>query len=197
MIQALEYTAGDSCQPQFSHPRLVVEPHRGAPLMSAPGLGIVHELVERLGVASVIDDRVCVLRRRKWYTESDHTLTLAYNMLSGGDTLSDVNRLRGDDGLRRLLGTARIPHASTVGDFLARFDGKREGSSKRDQQAGKVALIELREAIEEIAAAAGEREAEDQPGAEAGSVDEGEAGSGDAEVPSDELELVSLKVRRA
>ena len=150
MIQAPEYTAGDSCQPQFSHPRLVVEPRRGAPLMSAPGLGIVHGLVERLGVASVIDDRVCVLRRRKWYTESDHALTLTYNMLSGGDTLSDVNRLRDDDGLRRLLGTARIPHASTVGDFLARFDGKREESRKRDQQAGKVALIELREAIEEI-----------------------------------------------
>ena len=150
MIQAPEYTAGDSCQPQFSHPRLVVEPHRGAPLMSAPGLGIVHGLVERLGVASVIDDRVCVLRRHKWYTESDYALTLTYNMLSGGDTLSDVNRLRGDAGLHRLLGNARIPHASTVGDFLARFDGKREGSSKRDQQAGKVALIELREAIEEI-----------------------------------------------
>ena len=121
MIQAPEYTAVDSCQPQFLPSPHGGRTHRGAPLMSAPGLGIVHGLVERLGVASVIDDRVCVLQRRKWYTESDHALT--YNMLSGGDTLSDVNRLRDDAGLRRLLGSARIPHASTVGDFLARFGG--------------------------------------------------------------------------
>lgn len=78
MIQAPDYTAADSCQPQISHPRLLVEPYCGAPLLSWPGLGIVHGLVERLGVAPVIDAGVRVLRRCKWYTESDHVLTLAY-----------------------------------------------------------------------------------------------------------------------
>lgn len=150
MIQAPDYTAADSCQPQISHPRLRVEPYRGAPLLSWPGLGIVHGLVERLGVAPVIDSGVRVLRRCKWYTESDHVLTLVYNMLSGGDTLSAINRLREDAGLGRLLGTGRIPHATTAGDFLARFDGKREQRSAWDEQAGKVARCELREALEEI-----------------------------------------------
>lgn len=150
MIQSLDYTADDSCQPQFSHPRLLVEPRCGAPLSSWSGLGIVHQLAERLEVAPVIDSAVRVLRRCKWYTESDHVLTLAYNMLSGGDTLSDINRLRVDEGVSRLLGGARIPHATTVGDFLARFEGKREQCSVRDQQAGKLARCELQEAVEEI-----------------------------------------------
>ena len=70
--------------PNFSHPRLLAEPRGGAPLVSWSGLGIVHGLVERLEVAPVIDSAVRVLRRHKWYTESDHVLTLAYNMLSGG-----------------------------------------------------------------------------------------------------------------
>ncbi len=144
------YTADDACQPQFSHPRLLTEPRGGAPLVSWSSLGIVHGLVERLEVAPVIDSAVRVLRRHKWYTESDHVLTLTYNMLSGGNTLSDINWLRADEGLRRLLGGARVPHATTVGDFLARFDGKREQCSDRDQQAGKLARSELREAVEEI-----------------------------------------------
>ena len=88
-------------------------------------MAIVRQLVERLGVAPAIDAAVRVLRRCKWYTESDHILTLIYNMLTGGSTLSDINRLRDDPGVKRVLGTERIPHATTAGDFLARFGEKR------------------------------------------------------------------------
>ena len=133
MIQS---PADDSCQPEFSYPPIQVAEHRGAPRWS--GLAIIRQL--RLGVAPAIDAAVRVLRRCKWYTESDHILTMIYNMLTGGSTLSDINRFRDDQGAKRLLGTERIPHATTTGDFLARFGEDRNA----------VALSELREVGEDL-----------------------------------------------
>ena len=68
----------DSCQPgaQYTNPRVVVQEHHGAPLLNCSGLVLVRQLIERLGVASAIDAGVRVLRRCKWYRESDHILTL-------------------------------------------------------------------------------------------------------------------------
>lgn len=149
-MQSPDYIADEFCQPRFSNPRIQVQEDRGAPLLSCAGLAIIRQLLERLGVASVVNATVRVLQRCKWYTEADHIITLIYNMLSGGSRLSDLNRLREDAGLRRLLGTERLPHATTVGDFLARFAGKREQREERDEKAAEVARSELREALAEI-----------------------------------------------
>ena len=113
----------DSCQPggQYRNPRVVVQEHHGAPLLNCSGLVLVRQLIERLGVASAIDAGVRMLRRCRWYRESDHILTLIYSMLSGGSKLQDVNRLGQDDALKRVLGSERIPHATTIGKFLWRF----------------------------------------------------------------------------
>ena len=101
----------DSCQPggQYRNPRVVLQEHHGAPLLNWSGLVLVRQLIERLGVARAIDAGVRVLRRCKWYRESDHILTLVYSMLSGGSKLQDVNRLGQDDALKRVLGSDRIP----------------------------------------------------------------------------------------
>ena len=74
----------DSCQPgaQYTNPRVVVQEHHGAPLLNCSGLVLVRQLIERLGVARAIDAAV-VLRRCKWYRESDHILTLIFSMFSG------------------------------------------------------------------------------------------------------------------
>lgn len=149
-MQTPDYIADEFCQPRFSNPRIQVQEDRGAPLLNCAGLAIIRQLLERLGVGSVLNATVRVLQRCKWYTEADHIITLIYNMLSGGSRLSDLNRLREDAGLRRLLGTERIPHATTVGDFLARFAGKREHREERDEKAAKVARSELREALAEV-----------------------------------------------
>ena len=84
-----------------------------------------------------------MLRRCKWYRESDHILTLIYNILSGGSTLQDSERLRQDAALKRVLGSDRIPHATTLGKFLWRF-----GDRKRDPHG--LALKELRETGEAV-----------------------------------------------
>ena len=63
----------DSCQPgaQYTNPRVVVQEHHGAPLLNCSGLVLVRQLIERLGVARAIDAGVRVLRRCKWYRESE------------------------------------------------------------------------------------------------------------------------------
>ena len=106
----------DSCQPgaQYTNPPVVVQEHHGAPLLNCSGLVLVRQLIERLGVASAIDAGVRVLRRCKWYRESDHILTLIFSMFSGGNKLQDVNRLGQDDALKRVLGATgyRTPRQS-------------------------------------------------------------------------------------
>ena len=135
----------DSCQPgpQYTNPRVVVEEHHGAPLLNCSGLVLMRQLIERLGVARAIDAGVRVLRRCKWYRESDHILTLIYSMLSGGSKLQDVNRLGQDDALKRVLGSDRIPHATTIGKFLWRF-----GDDQQDKQ--RQGLAELRDTTEAV-----------------------------------------------
>ena len=130
----------DSCQPgpQYTNPRVVVQEHHGAPLLNCSGLVLMRQLIERLGVARAIDAGVRVLRRCKWYRESDHILTLIFSMLSGGSKLQDVNRLGQDDALKRVLGSDRIPHATTIGKFLWRF-----GDDQQDKQ--RQGLAELRD----------------------------------------------------
>ena len=116
----------------------MVQEHHGAPLLNCSGLVLVRQLIERLGVASAIDAGVRVLRRCKWYRESDHILTLIFSMFSGGNKLQDVNRLGQDDALKRVLGSDRIPHATTIGKFLWRF-----GNDQQDKQ--RQGLAELRD----------------------------------------------------
>ena len=142
-FQVLE--SDDVCQPgpQYTNPPVVVQEHHGAPLLNCSGLVLMRQFMERLGMARAIDAGVRVLRRCKWYRESDHILTLIYSMLSGGSKLQDVNRLGQDDALKRVLGSDRIPHATTIGKFLWRF-----GDDQHDKQ--RQGLAELRDTTEAV-----------------------------------------------
>src|SRR5690606_33651405 len=48
-------------------------------------------------------------------------LNLAYNALSGGTCLEDLELLRQDAAYLNLLGAERIPDPTTAGDFCRRF----------------------------------------------------------------------------
>ena len=146
-MQKQRYHSDRPCQGRFSNPRLVVQEHRGAPLLNCSGIVIIRQLIERLGIARAINAGLRVLRRHKPYAESDHILTLIYNLLSSGETLNDINRLADDPALLRVLGTEQVPHATTVGDFLARF--RHEKDEAKGQDAAR-----LRQVIEMIQQAA-------------------------------------------
>ena len=89
--------------------------------VAAGGLGVATQLVSRLGLDAAINDNVHVLKRRVRYHESDHVLTIAYNLLAGGTCLEDVESLRTDAVALDALGASRIPDPTTLGDFCRRF----------------------------------------------------------------------------
>ena len=48
------------------------------------GIGLVHGFVKKLGLASLIDERLYLLKFHLPYYESDHVLNIAYNAMCGG-----------------------------------------------------------------------------------------------------------------
>jgi hypothetical protein len=85
------------------------------------GLGAFHKMAERIGLMDELNQSVGFFKRHLPYFESDHILTLAYNVLSGGTCLQDIQNLRQDVTLMDAIGAERLPHPSTTGDFLRRF----------------------------------------------------------------------------
>ena len=86
------------------------------------GIGAIHLMGQRLGLAEEIDGRVQLLKRHLPYHESDHVLNLAYNALLDGQRLEDIELRRNDEAFLDGLGAQRIPDPTTSGDFTRRFD---------------------------------------------------------------------------
>jgi hypothetical protein len=62
-----------------------------------------------------------LLKIHQPYHESDHVLTIAYNILAGGGCLQDLETLRQDEVFLDALGARRIPAPPPAGDFCRRF----------------------------------------------------------------------------
>lgn len=84
-------------------------------------LGGFHLLARNTGLIGEIDDRLQVLKRHLPYHESDHVLNIAYNTLTGGNCLEDIELRRNDEAYMDALGAQRIPDPTTAGDFTRRF----------------------------------------------------------------------------
>jgi hypothetical protein len=85
------------------------------------GIGAFHKLVTKVGLDRTINDVLKLFKTHMPYFESDHVLNIAYNVLTGGTCLEDIERLREDETFLDALGTERIPDPTTAGDFLRRF----------------------------------------------------------------------------
>jgi hypothetical protein len=121
LMQAKVYQPCRIGQPFFSNPNVTIRQNAQSPILSYGGIALARDLMTRLEVAKDIDESIALLKMHNPYHESDHVLSLLYNFLSGGETLLDLERLQKDEGLKRLLGAARIPDPTTAGDFLVRF----------------------------------------------------------------------------
>jgi hypothetical protein len=86
------------------------------------GIGALHLLVRKLGLADAIDRRLHLLKIHLPYHESDHVLNLAYNALCDGTCLEDIELRRNDEAFLDALGARRIPDPTTAGDFCRRFE---------------------------------------------------------------------------
>ena len=86
------------------------------------GIGAMHLLARRTGLVEAIDRRLHLLKVHLPYHESDHVLNIAYNILSGGTCLEDLELLRNNEVYLDALGAQRIPDPTTAGDFCRRFE---------------------------------------------------------------------------
>ncbi len=85
------------------------------------GIGAFHLLACNSGLVEAINDKVHLLKRHLPYHESDHVLNIAYNTLTGGTCLEDIELRRNDEAFMDGVGVERIPDPTTAGDFTRRF----------------------------------------------------------------------------
>ena len=86
------------------------------------GIGAIHKMGKRIGLADEINSRLHLLKYHVPYHESDHVLNITYNLLCGGRVLEDIEMRRNDPAFLTALGTESIPDPTTAGDFCRRFD---------------------------------------------------------------------------
>jgi hypothetical protein len=89
--------------------------------LACGGIGAMHLLARRTGLVEAVDRRLHLLKVHLPYHESDHVLNIAYNILSGGTCLQDIELRRNQEAYLDALGAQRIPDPTTEGDFCRRF----------------------------------------------------------------------------
>jgi hypothetical protein len=89
------------------------------------GIGAIHRLAVMTGLIVALNTKLSILKRRRPYSEADHILNIAYNILCGGQTLDDIEIRRNDEAFINALGARAIPDPTTAGDFCRRFDAER------------------------------------------------------------------------
>jgi hypothetical protein len=108
-------------EPQFKASNIHYEASSKAGAISCGGIGAIHLMTKRLGLAEAIDRRLRLLKIHFPYQDSDHVLNIAYNSLCGGACLQDLELRRNDENYLNALGTRRIPDPTTAGDYCRRF----------------------------------------------------------------------------
>jgi hypothetical protein len=91
-------------------------------LTSHAGVVLVDELAKHLGIEQIVDEELHVKQRERGYTEGQAVTGLLYNLVLGGECLSDLEVLRGDPGTQELLAQEQVLAPRTAGEFLHKFD---------------------------------------------------------------------------
>lgn len=90
--------------------------------VSCGGIGLIHRMVKQLKLDRMINRHVNIFKLYLPYSESDHVLNMAYNLLCGGTCLEHLELRRNDEVYLDALGAQRIPDPTTAGDFCRRFN---------------------------------------------------------------------------
>jgi len=106
--------------PMLSATNIHYEVGHKARAITHGGIGAIHRLVVKSGLARRIDEQLHVLKRHQPYHESDHVLNFAYNLMCGGRTVDDIELLRNDQAFLDAIGAQGIPDPTTAGDFCRR-----------------------------------------------------------------------------
>jgi len=95
---------------------------RNEQLTSHAGTVLLHDFAQRLGVERLLDEELSVKTRERGYGEGQAIGGLVYNLVLGGEHVSDLEVLRGDPGTQELLEAETVLAPTTAGEFLRKFD---------------------------------------------------------------------------
>lgn len=111
---------GSEC-PVISASNIEYESADRTQAIASGGIGLIHQMVKRLELDKAINRRLNLFKIYLPYAESDHVLSIAYNLLAGGTCLEHLELRRNDETWLDALGAQRIPDPTTAGDFCRRF----------------------------------------------------------------------------
>ena len=77
--------------------------------ISAGGIGLIHKMVCQLALDRMINETLNLFKIYLPYTESDHVLNMAYNLLAGGTCLEHLELLRNNEAYLDALGALLWP----------------------------------------------------------------------------------------
>lgn len=84
------------------------------------GLPLVLETMRKLGMSAKLDTELGIRQRNNGATDSAKAEAIVLLMAAGGDCISDIDVLRADKGLQRLIG-AELPTQEVLRTFLYAF----------------------------------------------------------------------------
>lgn len=122
MEQRIDKANWSGQSPMIAPPTIQYELADRMQAMNAGGLGVVQQMVKQLGLAESINRGCPIFKWRLPYSEADHVLNIAFNLLAGGTCLEHLELRRKDEAYLNALGAQRIPDPTTAGDFCRRFD---------------------------------------------------------------------------
>jgi hypothetical protein len=122
VAQRIEKKNWSGQSPMIAPPSIEFELSDRIQAVNAGGLGVIQQMVKQLGLAASINTVCPILKMHLPYTEADHVLNIAYNLLAGGSCLEHLELRRKDEGYLNALGAERIPDPTTAGDFCRRFN---------------------------------------------------------------------------
>jgi hypothetical protein len=114
-------TGGERAVPMLAAANIHYELADRTRAIAAGGIGAIHLLAQRVGLVRDIDASLHLLKRHQPYHESDHVLSIAYNILAGGSRIEHLELRRNDEVFLDALSAERIPDPTTAGDFCRRF----------------------------------------------------------------------------
>ncbi len=124
----LEHKSEDRDEPMFRARNIQFEFADRMHAVCYGGIGLMHSLARECGLIEAIDRNVELLKVHFPYHESDHVLNIAYNALTDGKCLEDLELKRNDAAYLDALGTRRPESKwkradpTTAGDFCRRFE---------------------------------------------------------------------------
>jgi len=111
-----------------------------ATLTAHAGLPLVLETMRALGASDVLSRTLTIRRRNSGATDTSKIEALVLLMAAGGDCVDDIDVLRADKGLMRLVGP--LPSADVLRSFLYAFhDEALVAEAQRERPDGYVAYI--------------------------------------------------------